>query len=481
MYSTLQHARLFIGCVTRLLPHAALTLLLCTLATLHARTWTDTQGRTLEADYVSANAAEVTLRRSADARTFVLPLTTLSATDREFISTQLASPAASDFNTLNTSLDLPLLADDTLWDDEPAAVASRLGLPLEGKTDRFEGYRAYPLPARQILGAAAHMIALQAAEGRITTLNLQFTNRGDFPAFQNRDNQFGPSKSELKSFDEALQLDFDTLTTALKAKLGEPKREIAIGGNGTGRRSLRWEYGPHVLPLRRGGGQMVTSKSIPSEKSSAALLADDQLRRLFKERITRRPNGDVILDQIPMVNQGPKGYCVPATFERYLRYAGIPADMYELAAAGGTDFGGGTSFQTMARSLDRFVRRQGRRLEQVAPKLTVQGLARYIDEGRPLIWGLYSTNAFNTLADANTQARHAATGSPPWKPVLTAAELARFNPESATAHACLIVGYNRATNEIAVSDSWGPKFQERWVPIPAAQKISQDEFWVLAW
>ncbi|HSI09487.1 MAG: C39 family peptidase [Rariglobus sp.] len=470
------------------LPHAALALLFA-FTPLHARTWTDSQGRTLEADYVSATATDVTLRRAADNRTFVLPLATLTAADRNVVSAQLAAssaakpsaPPARDFAELNTLLGLPLLADDTLWDDEPAAVAKRLRLPIEGKTDRFEGYRAYARTPVPLMGADANMLSLQAAEGRITTLTIQFTNRGDYAAFQDRERFFSPSKADLKAFDEALKRDFDALSTALTVKLGEPKREIAVGGLDAGRRSLRWEWGAHALLVSQDAGQMVSLKIIPAEKSATARLGDDQVRRMFKERITRRANGDVILDQIPMVNQGPKGYCVPATFERYLRYAGIPADMYELAATGGTDFGGGSSFETMTASLDRFVRRQGRRLEKAPLKLTVQGIARYIDEGRPIIWGLYSTEAYNALANANTLARRTITDGAPWKPVLTPAELAEIHPESETSHACLIVGYNRVSNEIAVSDSWGPKFQERWVPAPAALKASQDEYWVLAW
>ncbi len=469
-------------------PSLFLAIGLLTAWTAYGRVWTDAQNRTLEGDYVSATQNEVTLRRVADGRLFTLPLTTLAAADREFVAAQLARTAlptpaapARDFNELNATLDLPLLVDDHLWDDEPAEVAKRLKLPLEGKTDRFEGYRDYPRTPRPVLGAAAHMLALQAAEKRITTLTLQFSNRGDFPAFQNREDRFAPPKSELKAFDEALKRDFDTLTATLTAKLGEPKREIAVGGLDAGRRSLRWEWGAHALLVSHDAEQMVSLKILPTERASAARLADDQVRRLFKERITRRANGDVILDQIPMVNQGPKGYCVPATFERYLRYAGIPADMYELAAAGGTDFGGGTSFLSMTRSLDRFVRRQGRRLEQVSLKLTIAGLARYIDEGRPIIWGLYSTETFNALADDNTKARREAPEKFPLKPALTPAQIATLKPDTSTAHACLIIGYNRATNEVAVSDSWGPHFQERWVPVAAAQKITQDEYWVLAW
>ena len=37
----------------------------------------------------------------------------------------------------------------------------------------------------------------------------------------------------------------------------------------------------------------------------------------------------------------------------------------------------------------------------------------------------------------------------------------------------MIVGYNEATNELAVSDSWGPSFERRWVPVPVANWASQ--------
>ena len=455
----------------------------------HARTWTDTQGRTLEADYVSTTTAEVTLRR-ADNRTFTLALALLSADDRAFIAQQsstliggMAPPStpAKKFADLNTLLGIPLLVDATLWDDSPADVARRLKLPLEGKTDRFEGYRSYPNPPRSILGADARMLSLQAAESRITALTIQFTNRGDYPGFKFDDERMTPSKQEIQTFEQVLKQDFDTLTATLTAKLGAPKREVAVGGLDPGRRSLRWEWDSLVLLLNYDELQMVSLKIIPAARVAVAPVSDAQIRQLFKDRIARRPNGDVILDQIPMVNQGPKGYCVPATFERYLRYAGIPADMYELAASGGTQFGGGSSFETMTHSLDRFVRRQGRRLEPVSIKLTAVTVARYIDEGRPLIWGLYSTESFNALADANTEARQKSADAPPSKISLTPAELASFKIDPRTAHACLIIGYNRATGEIALSDSWGPKFRERWVPAAVAQKISQDEYWVLAW
>lgn len=51
--------------------------------------------------------------------------------------------------------------------------------------------------------------------------------------------------------------------------------------------------------------------------------------------------GDVWIAGVPMVDQGQKGYCVPATLERELRYLGLRADMHELALALQTKYRGG--------------------------------------------------------------------------------------------------------------------------------------------
>ena len=475
--------------------------LLCGTA-LHARTWTDTLGRTLEAELVSASPIEVNVRRP-DGHTVSLKLVQLSAADQAFAaqkvaphpsspqqveplgSTPASVPAASGFgfNGLNALLGIPLLADDSLWDDSPAEVARRLQLSVESNNAHFEGFRAYPHPGRAVLGAEALMISLQAVEGRVTLIMLQFANRGDFPGFQHCvADRSQPTAAELKAFDKTLKSDFTALTAGLTAKLGEPKRERALfGGLDAGRLSLRWEWHGLALLASQDPGQMVLLKIIPAGKATAQTLGDDQVRRLLKERVSRRAGGDVILDQIPMVDQGPKGYCVPATFERYLRYAGIPADMYELAACGGNDFSGGTSFHDMVQGAANYVSRQGRGLEKSTLQLNVAAVARFIDEGRPIIWGLCSTEDYNAMANANSAARQKAGDLATWKPTPTAREIDKLYPDPTTAHACLIIGYNRTTKEIAVSDSWGPRFQERWIPAAAAQKVSQDEYWVLAW
>jgi hypothetical protein len=48
-------------------------------------------------------------------------------------------------------------------------------------------------------------------------------------------------------------------------------------------------------------------------------------------------------------------------------------------------------------------------------------------------------------------------------------------------HACMIIGYNEETEEIATSDSWGPEFEERWMTVEEAEAISQGTMQILKW
>ena len=48
-------------------------------------------------------------------------------------------------------------------------------------------------------------------------------------------------------------------------------------------------------------------------------------------------------------------------------------------------------------------------------------------------------------------------------------------------HVCLVTGFNPETGEIALSDSWGPGYEERWITTEEAAAISQGAMAVVAW
>ena len=64
------------------------------------------------------------------------------------------------------------------------------------------------------------------------------------------------------------------------------------------------------------------------------------------------------------------------------------------------------------------------------------------------------------------------------KPMRTAARRIRVDRENG--HVCMIIGYNSDTDEIAISDSWGPRYAERWITAEEANAISQGEFTIIS-
>ena len=97
-----------------------------------------------------------------------------------------------------------------------------------------------------------------------------------------------------------------------------------------------------ALPKQLGlGASAATLASAGQRVSKTALLAN----------ITRDPGGDVFLKNVPMVDQGPKGYCAVATAERVFRYYGMPVDQNEMAQVANTGAGGGTNPDTMLKAL----------------------------------------------------------------------------------------------------------------------------------
>jgi len=75
-------------------PSAALLFLLFLALALHglqARTWTDVDGRSLEADYLAGTETSVQVRRAVDQQVFELQLDQLSQGDRDFVAERLAA------------------------------------------------------------------------------------------------------------------------------------------------------------------------------------------------------------------------------------------------------------------------------------------------------------------------------------------------------------------------------------------------------
>lgn len=168
------------------------------------------------------------------------------------------------------------------------------------------------------------------------------------------------------------------------------------------------------------------------------------------QNVTKTANGDVFIKDIPMVDQGQKGYCVVASAQRLFEYYGIPADQHQIAQVAGTDGTVGTDPVTMSNVLGKLDYRFKTRfkilamstgsglVEVEARKMLVgknypetkfsKDIHNYIDDGIPVLWGL-------------------ALGLFPEEPAIA--------QQSGGGHMRMIIGYNDKTGHLLFTDSWG--------------------------
>ena len=83
----------------------------------------------------------------------------------------------------------------------------------------------------------------------------------------------------------------------------------------------------------------------------AADIKADVTSTTLQQRVKKNENGDVLLDAVPMVDQGQKGYCAVAAVERVMRYYGSDVNQHELAQRAETASSGGTDAASLVKAL----------------------------------------------------------------------------------------------------------------------------------
>jgi hypothetical protein len=440
------------------------------------------EGEAVRASFEGLAGDKVKLRRE-DGKLFELATKDLSAADQSYIAA-CANRAAEAVGKLNKAAGHDF-TDGTAFAARPAeSLARALQLHPESKSKYGHSWRLYAASSKdyRLFGAMPYSVALYSdAAGLCSHLSIVYANKGDFgsTAGMAEDHFKGGTTATASALAEAMDQDDAAVTAALTAVLGAGKVQ-RYGEGDTRRKITRWDWNDFSFLLSNEAGEYVGLSVVSTESANAggksARVKDGDLKQRLLDGVVKSPNGDVYLTEIPMVNQGPKGYCVPATFERVMRTMGLEADMYLLAMVGQSKIGGGTVVELLLQNVRSQVYRKGRRTKDESIKqLRIRDLRRYIDQGIPVIWTMCSVESYNKTADRNTAQRTKAAGD--WKAY--AADIAKDAATTTAApkpednrHCCIIIGYNEATKEIAVSDSWGARFECRWVPVALADWVS---------
>ncbi|NOY00177.1 MAG: hypothetical protein GXP30_10645 [Verrucomicrobia bacterium] len=225
----------------------------------------------------------------------------------------------------------------------------------------------------------------------------------------------------------------------------------------------------------------------------------------LKRNVKTTSLGDVAIQGIPMVDQGPKGYCAVASAERVFRYYGLETDQHEMAELARTTAGRGTTPSLMYDALKKASLGANLRvfsiIEWDAKKFfdTIKAYNRLAKkEHLPLAvenWRmLQSLEQIYTALDPEAYKRHKAKRGNYFKSFNTQVELnidagiplfwgIRLGmypepeiPQAAGGHMRLIIGYNRKEKSIIYSDSWGPGHESKRMPADQAFAITNGLF-----
>lgn len=439
-----------------------------------ARLWTDVHGETVEAEVVWVDEDHDVKLKTTDGEIRIVPFSTFIGADEKYLENLLfvkihGEPHPVPWQDMNRLFGLDIWKDVYLWDDLTEAVAERMQLVKESKTDFMENHRAYPLGEAEILGEPVYTIVLYGGETNVESLCFVFLNLGDIPEPEEVNDEF------IEGMEEKIEQSAMNVHETLLPVLGEPKRD-SIGKGLMREKVWRWDWNGHAIMLSMQEGKYALLRILPVDRADRSGKVDKikstELRERMKSCVEQRENGDVVIRNIPMIDQGPKGYCSPATWERYMRYLGIPADMYQLANVANTGIGGGTYTEEMVDATEGLLSYNGRSVEDVDDPLEIETISEYIDDGLPVMWSYASSRIFQFEVNQNTARRNGKEISEKKRPGINSGY---------GGHICLITGYNEKTSEIAISDSWGPKFNERWFPASLIDDMERYRMYVIKW
>lgn len=170
-------------------------------------------------------------------------------------------------------------------------------------------------------------------------------------------------------FEEKLDLVRDKLSGFAGGK--KPESQSAALGNGAKLFANIWRTPELDLMLRwsstnRKEPEYITLELLPpgeAPKNLRASLKSTAGAGNLSEQVKQDAAGSRYLE-IPMVDQGGKGYCVAATVERILRYYGSDIDQHVIAQLAASDANAGTSFEAMVDALEAADSRLGVRFKR---------------------------------------------------------------------------------------------------------------------
>lgn len=198
------------------------------------------------------------------------------------------------------------------------------------------------------LDAGETLIRFDAKSGHVHSIEASLFNRGDKGEISDAD-----FKAKITRATEALDKISGTKASSIKddkqsavhtdsAVWAGPDATYRLDWNNIKKGSKRPEFlNLQILPAGKIAGIV---------KAAAERNADPSATFKAADHLESTADGDKWIKDVPMVDQGKKGYCAVATTERVLRFYGLPVDEHEIAELAGSSSEGGTSYAKLQKT-----------------------------------------------------------------------------------------------------------------------------------
>ncbi len=358
---------------------------------------------------------------------------------------------------INRAAKAGILGSVSLWEDSPAALLKRLRLRKSADED---GMMSIPYDGK-LFDEDVKELRIYYKHDKITRLSIFLMNKGDSAA---------DTKSQAR-FSRKLKREDRSLSNYLNSRLGKGS-EGYYGFGKAQKKILFWEFDSGMLVMDFTPNEYIVMHIVPQGAISKTKKATRKrtITADLSRNVVKGKNGDVYIKNIPMVDQGDKGYCATAMLERLFRYYGITdMDMHRIAQLANTQYGGGTNMAAAFKGVYPVLRDYGLTIS-VKGTLSPESVSSAINSGLPLIWCMYSGDSYIERMKINSQLRKK-TAVKRWVRKLRRQK--KLKPDENSPHACLIIGYNFETQEIAVSNTWGKGYEIHWVSLQDALSVDR--------
>lgn len=351
------------------------------------------------------------------------------------------------------------LLDSAMWDAADFRETFRPALSPTRVVHKF-----WPATVR-LFGLEPHAVIARCRDETIECLTLLFLDAGTHFGYVPQ-SQARRTEAENREAFRALHTRVaDTVKAGIERLAGAPGTAATLGQEPMLSQSVTlYRTGNLTARLHRIDEQLVKLVLFRDEPAARQWFdpaererRDSDRKTTYARAATRHPNGDVLLDDIPILPQGDRAYCGVSALAMAMQSLGLWIDTEDYAAAAGIRYGS-TQGSHIRETYEAAAAEAGFRLARATAYDHEKTIAS-LDAGLPVVvWRRWTQErdflhtAFLKKLARDPEAR---------LPEADAADRADWPGRQAYNHASVITGYNTERQEVLFTESWSESLRHR--------------------